>query len=80
VVASLLYYVWKQLRHPLTRFYFFSIASVFNYVSMKKSVSRHYVLNGIHSPEDRAIVAPLYPILEQYLIVLHLIVLFIFRC
>jgi hypothetical protein len=61
-----LYYAWKQLRHPLTRFFFFSIASVFNYVSMKRSVGRYYVLNNIHPPEERAIVAPLYSILERY--------------
>lgn len=65
VVACLLYYAWKQLRHPLTRFFFFSIASVFNYVSMKRSVGRYYVLNNIHPPEERAIVAPLYSILDR---------------
>lgn len=41
-----------------------SIASIFNYVSMRRTVGEHYVLNGVHPPTVPRSVSLLYPVLH----------------
>lgn len=53
-----------QIRAPFTRFFFLSIASIFNYVSMRKTVGEFYVLNGVQSPSTPRAVSLLYPVLH----------------
>jgi len=62
--AGLYYYIRCQIRAPFTRFYFMSIASIFNFVSMRKTVGEYYILNGDHPPSTPCSVFLLYPILQ----------------
>jgi len=44
--ACLLYYARVQWREPCVRFYFVSVASLFNYVSVRKQISHCKIWNG----------------------------------
>jgi hypothetical protein len=46
VWATLWYWFQLQIQYPWERIWFISIASLFNYVSMRKSVSKYYVMDG----------------------------------
>eukprot|EP01111_Echinosteliopsis_oligospora_P014316 TRINITY_DN5369_c0_g1_i2.p1 TRINITY_DN5369_c0_g1~~TRINITY_DN5369_c0_g1_i2.p1 ORF type:complete len:209 (-),score=30.16 TRINITY_DN5369_c0_g1_i2:6-632(-) len=63
--AGFFYYIRSQLRHPLTRFYFLTIASLFNFVSMRKTVGEYYILNKDHTPATARSLAPVYSILDD---------------
>eukprot|EP01113_Clastostelium_recurvatum_P049067 TRINITY_DN9035_c0_g1_i2.p1 TRINITY_DN9035_c0_g1~~TRINITY_DN9035_c0_g1_i2.p1 ORF type:complete len:268 (+),score=26.53 TRINITY_DN9035_c0_g1_i2:1-804(+) len=45
VRAGLWYYFRKQLRAPLTMFYFISIASLYNFVSMRRAINTYTIIN-----------------------------------
>jgi len=62
--AGLYYYLRCQIRAPFIRFFFVSIASIFNYVSMRKTVGEYYILNDVCSPSTPRNVSFLYPVLH----------------
>jgi len=67
VKASLYYYLRCQLRHPLSSFYFLSIATIFNYVSMRKTVSNFWILNHSNNKREGKTMKLLYPVLDRLL-------------
>jgi hypothetical protein len=68
VRAGILYYFRKQWQDPFATFYFVSIASIFNFVSMRRGVSQYGILNrtqqqSLSKVESRFL--PLYEILDD---------------
>jgi hypothetical protein len=54
--SGLRFYARQKLRHPLTRFYRLSIASLFGFVSITSALAEYHVLDpSARDPEGRAI-------------------------
>eukprot|EP01119_Soliformovum_irregulare_P013519 TRINITY_DN3605_c0_g1_i2.p1 TRINITY_DN3605_c0_g1~~TRINITY_DN3605_c0_g1_i2.p1 ORF type:complete len:181 (-),score=24.06 TRINITY_DN3605_c0_g1_i2:310-852(-) len=67
VIAQVMYFFRKQFRDPFSSFYLMSIATLFNFVSMKKSISKYWILTGLnrHSIKDQEILSPVYSTLNS---------------
>eukprot|EP01114_Cavostelium_apophysatum_P018178 TRINITY_DN556_c0_g1_i1.p1 TRINITY_DN556_c0_g1~~TRINITY_DN556_c0_g1_i1.p1 ORF type:complete len:255 (+),score=43.72 TRINITY_DN556_c0_g1_i1:113-877(+) len=53
VQAQLFYFLRQKMRHPFCSFIFLSVASLFNFVSMKRSTKKYWILKGLeHAPPE----------------------------
>lgn len=58
LLSGLLFFLQNRVRHPLTRYYRMSIASLFGFVSVTEALQHYHVLDPRdHSPEGRAVMA-----------------------
>ena len=58
LLSGLVFFLQNRARHPLTRYYRMSIASLFGFVSIGETLHGYHVLDPHdHSPEGRAVMA-----------------------
>jgi hypothetical protein len=58
LLSGLLFFLQSKARHPLTRYYRLSIASLFGFVSITEALRQYHVLDPHdRSPEGRAVMA-----------------------
>lgn len=58
LLSGLLFFLQNRVRHPLTRYYRLSIASLFGFVSVTEALQRYQVLDPHDlSPQGRAVLA-----------------------